>query len=430
MVCPFLLKAAFLANMKGSGYISLVSGLCHNHLFRAFRMELLMRPKGTYNRVYTLKHLLSTILLLLSYSSARSVVSATRLSLKVPVNPVPEGGMLSIHCQIFDLDPAYEVTLSRQLGDDNQRLSWNLDLLQSVEDRVFLAIRQLEDGSVVYFMSITEVNKSDQGKYSCRILSLAGDLPRDIQSESVSVYIQYFPDSPECKTEQGSGLESGQKVTVTCSANRAEPDVDLQWKRTGEGDLSGASLSTRTTSDRRFTSITLQVRPDDDQIILVCQMMSDAFPERMATCHVGPIKVSGNTDVKPSVAMIPGTGTHTDISVTHDVSTALVVRKTTKDQEDITECRKSCSTLTITYWILATAIGGFLALILFIGTIALLFKLYKLNQSPYCKPRTGVTLQRRQTRDIYVELDKGGKDAKVYMSLDRCKKRGDVSVYS
>lgn len=390
-----------------------------------------MRPKGIYNHINAFKHLLCTILLLLSYLSTRSGALATRLSLKVPVNPVPEGGMLSIHCQIFDLDPEYEVTLSRQLGDDNQRLSWNLDILQSVEDRVFLASRQLNDGSVVYFMSITEVTKSDQGKYSCRILSLAGEFPKDIQSESVDVDIQYFPDSPECATEQESGqLESGQTLTVTCTANRAEPDVDLQWKRTGEGDLSDGTITSWTTNEKRFTNMTLKVRPEDDQVILVCQMISDAFPERMATCHIGPFKVTGNSDVKPSVAMIPGTGTYIDTSGTHDVSTALVVTKTTRNLYDMTDCRQSCSTLTITYWILATAIGGFLALILFIGTIVLLFKFYKLNRSPYCKPRTAVTLQRRQMRDIYVELDKGGKDAKVYMSLDRCKKRGDASVYS
>ena len=70
-----------------------------------------------------------------------------------PVNPVKEQGLLTIHCQVRNLDDNHQVTITRRVGDRIQQISVDEDVLgNAVDERVFLAVRQLLDGSTVYFL--------------------------------------------------------------------------------------------------------------------------------------------------------------------------------------------------------------------------------------------------------------------------------------
>ena len=59
-----------------------------------------------------------------------------------PVNPVQEGGILSVHCQVIGLQDDHGAALFRQVkGGKTERLSLNEDVLSTADDDVFIAWR-------------------------------------------------------------------------------------------------------------------------------------------------------------------------------------------------------------------------------------------------------------------------------------------------
>lgn len=354
-----------------------------------------------------------------------------------------------MRCQIVDLSPGHEVSLSRNLSTGTERLSWNDGILQTVEERVFLA-KRLIDGAAVYFISIINVRRTDEGRYTCRVWSLMSDNPGDIGSESVDVKIQYFPPKPECETDhqQGLSVQAGATFKVTCLADKGNPTVDLKWERTGDGDLTRTAEMTQEESrdgQRVVSTLTVELGSKDNQIVLVCKMTSEAFPDKIATCHVGPIAVVSDptqmvTDdggiLLPSDREVrPQEVTTTALTVPSHVTTEFT--RKTRYTPNKNECLQTCSTSTLTNWVIATIIAGLIALVLLVGTIVLLFKLNGLHSTPhYVEPQQPQQIDmnihdQSRAREIYYEVDgKQGKEAMVYMALDKCQRAGDVSVYS
>ena len=158
-----------------------------------------------------------------------------------PVNPVKAGGILSIHCQVNGLESGQSITLSRQLKDSSQidRLSWDLTLTVQ-DDRIFLAMRQLEDGSLVYFLSVLQVTIADKGMYICTVS--ASNL-KVVAEESIDIEVQHFPDDPhpECFPPDKMQVEVGELVAMSCVSEAGYPVVDISWKRTGSGKVATSS---------------------------------------------------------------------------------------------------------------------------------------------------------------------------------------------
>ena len=99
----------------------------------------------------------------------QTVSAKTSIIATAPLKEVEEGAILSVHCQVTELEEGHEVTLYRiRDGQSVQRVSVG-DILTQDEDRLFLATRQLGDGSTVYFLSVMEVTRSDQGTYRCQV---------------------------------------------------------------------------------------------------------------------------------------------------------------------------------------------------------------------------------------------------------------------
>ena len=249
------------------------------------------KMEGTQlNKAFVIISFIASILIL-------ELTSAdTRLNVEAPVSPVKHGGILSIHCQIWELQSdLHEVTISRQVrGQRSQRLSMGDVIMQNWEDRIFLAIRQLGDGTVVYFLSITQVTTADAGSYSCELFT--DSLRRVIDDDRVEIEVEYFPeDEPECIPPVSLDIHAGVPVEIACNTPDAYPGVELLWRRTGTGIMPPDVL---TKTDGAVSSrLTYLPDVDDTGVMFFCEVTSVAFPDVVKKCHIGPFTVKGTRGV-------------------------------------------------------------------------------------------------------------------------------------
>ena len=339
--------------------------------------------------------------------SAANVVIETA----VPVNPVKTGGILSLHCRIWNLESNHQVQIYRKLtGKHSEMVSVDEYVLQNIEDRVFLASRQLEDGSSVYFLSVTDITKSDQGTYSCKVVgSNEEDDTITLGRSLVNIDVHFFPtDSyPVCSPNEGLTLTEGELTTLNCSSEIANPIPDITWIKTGDGEIqSGVTVRNGVV----YSELRIVPTLADKGKMFLCQLTSPMFPDVVQSCHVGPLEVLRNPKYVPAPVTNPPQ-VKTNALVTPSIETTLTLKR---------NCLKSCpSSISspVSFWIIATAVAGVFALtFLFLGVI-LVIKYNRMNQGR--RKQLPPHLNREY---IYSELEHKPAESQLYMSLE---KRGD-----
>ncbi|XP_072047505.1 uncharacterized protein [Amphiura filiformis] len=339
--------------------------------------------------------------------------SEPTVTVTAPVNPVDEGAIFSIHCQVFNLGEGQEVTLLKVTGGRSQRLTLEGTIMVS-DDRMFLAVRQLNDGSTVYFLSVIDARKSDDREYQCKIIDPAGDAT-NLPEKSVFIGVNYYPDSePECAYNSPLVIPEGGVVSFNCSSVLANPEVDIQWIRTGSQEkLKSADIFR---GDRKYSVVSFRTKLTDNNAVFLCEVSSLAFPDKTKSCHVGPLLItskSGASDPNPDMKIddpILRGNQDNDISF----QPTLIAKRPPMKTED---CSKVClSTKSLeSKWILATIFTGCGAFIFLILGLALFVK-YLNARSPYTRPRYIATP--KPTADgIYSELECKRGDGKFYMTL-------------
>ncbi len=332
-----------------------------------------------------------------------------KLEAKLPVNPVKQGGFLSVYCQIWNIKEEYKVTISRNLRSkrlQTEMLSWGPDVLG--DERVLLALRTLEDGSAVYFLTILDVTREDEGTYVCKVRTLSGG-EQIIGTSSVDVTINYFPgeSSPTCSPGEPIVVTEGQEIVLNCSSTEGKPHVNFKWSKTPQHNRDSV-LEDNVQSHDTHSLLTFKPSHRDDNAIFVCTISSPAFPQRSRTCHIGPITV------------------HRDLSKQSVPSTTLLATQKVREthpnvilptQASSSSCSKVCSTWNtdVYYWIVSTVAFSIIAIIFIIVGFCLLVKYYKLSSSSVNTPQMRIY---NDAEDTYEKLEYRN-DRKVYMALDK-----------
>ena len=335
----------------------------------------------------------------------------TTIQASAPVSPVEAGGILSLHCQIRDLSDDMEVKILRTVGGKTERLSADKDIKSEAGDRVFLAIRTMFDGTTVYFLSIMGVTVDDGGSYFCQVVKEEVTATTIVAVDSIEIGIMHFPDETEpiCETNQPTTILSGTEMILNCSSTKSNPSVNIKWSRTGT-DTTIPKSEHGIGVERVYSFIKIRPSVADDQVIFMCQISSPYFPNKVQTCHIGPIKVNHNKNI-------------VEIPSTQSIhSPTGPVQKTPRSQIPVveavpTDCEAVCTTLStpVVYWVIATISAGILSFIFLIIGMVLLIKMCNIHSSAPMEDSYACSPPLHDK--IYVELETKKPRDKLYMAL-------------
>ena len=367
--------------------------------------------------------------------------TTTSVEVTTPLRHVREGGMMGIHCQVTNLRVEYMITISRQLtgSDSPETLSYDDNIQPDVDDRVFLAVKRIPNGAVVYFLTIVDVDTSDEGEYFCKVLSTVGTVA-EIAADSVTIPIQHFPTDPNptCySAKQSLEVVAGTLVVLNCTSDAGYPPVKLTWGKTGDPTpLSSGSNHQQDTVVQDgvvFRELRFKVSANGAGAIFLCSLSSPAFPGQVKTCHVGPFKVlpnpGGDNNQVPSTSTI-----HQDSSPDEDQRRPTVPSKVPAATD---RCKLKCSSMqntTTQYWIISAVLAVTILLVFLTVTTCLALRLRTMGRD---RPPPGPPMVYRypQLREgVYEALEGiGGKsqggggdggNMQMYMTLDKLHKTG------
>lgn len=344
-----------------------------------------------------------------------SEAAATRVETTLPIPAAEEHGVFSIHCQVWNLASDHEVTMFRRVGSGIQRLSLGEGISEGVSERVFLAVRQLVDGSKIYFLTFMEATRADRGEYSCKVVDIAA-IQLNLPSDSVTVEIEYFPSDfePVCASSTRQVVvQAGHHLVLNCSSQVGNPPVNVQWMRAGTDEI---LRSTRHIRGGMVFAL-LQLRPSerDDQAVFICKISSEYFPEEVKTCHIGPFTVVGGSE--------PG---HEEGNVSPNIppSEETVIHRNNKSTIGTAErCKNMCENTDVFYWVLTTTIAGFIAVLFLTISLILLVKFHSARSNADAaatEPQYMQGLRPQPREEIYTELEgRIGPDNLVFMKLEK-----------
>ena len=88
--------------------------------------------------------------------------------------PVEEGNILAHHCEVLNFKAnEQKVSILRITNGKVKRLAMGNNVMQNVVDeRIFLATRQLNNLSTVYFLTIIRANRNDKGNTCARLSNM------------------------------------------------------------------------------------------------------------------------------------------------------------------------------------------------------------------------------------------------------------------
>ena len=137
--------------------------------------------------ILCIKVLMVQLLMAITMASVETTIEVTS-----PIERVVEGGILSVHCQVWNLESGHEVSIFRTVNTGTHRISLNGNVPQEVDSRIYLAVRQAHGGSKIYFLTIIEASKQDEGKYECKVINTIGRVAQ-IAVDSIDLKVEYFP---------------------------------------------------------------------------------------------------------------------------------------------------------------------------------------------------------------------------------------------
>ncbi len=340
--------------------------------------------------------------------------SDTRISASLPINPVETGAVFALHCQVWNLDADTQaVQVFKTTDKQSQQLSINENVVPGVEERIFMAVRHLGDGSIIYFLSIIDAKTEDEAVYECKVVS---NFPKitEVAVEKVPLQVTYFPSvsNPVCDDIDSSVVYEGETISLSCHSDPGNPAVNVAWKRTGSDKYLDTKV--RTDDNGRIHSVAeLTARSRDNGAVFLCEISSSGFPGLKQTCHIGPVQILKH----PSRPFIPPPETTTVAVVKPKDSQDIIIGGHIEVPFNVQDCDDICAQLeesAVVYWVVGTIVAAILALIFCIVCLVLLMKWCKQTADEFS---TDYAQPIEDAEKIYVEVESKRDSGKMYMSL-------------
>ena len=333
----------------------------------------------------------------------------TRVEVTTPTNLVTVGGILVVQCQIWEIQDGDIVVIARTYDGGSEQISYGSNILDSsAKERVYLAIRRFPDGTVLYFLTLLNILSMDSGEYACTVSRMSGIRLTEIAYDSADVQICSFPDEsqPSCVSfPSNTALMEGDMLELTCTTYKTIPIAHLKWRLLSTYEYLESTNSRRKREDIVSTTyVTLNMAHHD--AIFRCEMTSEAFPDRMQSCEIGPISVKSSKS----------TVNH-GLSLTTARSKEVIRLDAAKPPD---ECLNICtsSSETIFYLTVSTAATCFLTIVFIITTCIMCFKHHSVSSNVRQRQRQAPSPPSLASDPVYVSLQRRNTNERVYMTLE------------
>ena len=341
-----------------------------------------------------------------------SVGAETNVELSASINPVTNGGILVLQCQIQNMQDGYRVMIMRRtMQSVLEQLTMDQVILPStVSSRIFLSIRIFSGGSKVYFMTVVDVSTSDQGEYLCTVSTLSdlGEF-KAIARDSATIQVYSFPEgnNPYCISNIANNLYEGKTtIELSCSSEQGHPTVELNWFRRGSSDqvISPSVIQ----NDQVVSQVEFTASRVDQNAVFVCEMISEGFPDYKRTCEVGPVKIIQETGSTSLITTSP---------------TVIGVEADSKIEQDtllLGDCNNEChsSSSMVFYLTVSTAAASLLCVIFFITTVIMCCKYHNKSNEARQRHEHIPTPPIRVADPNYRSLQRRTDNELVYMTLE------------
>ena len=297
-----------------------------------------------------------------------SAGAETNVELSAHINPVTNGGILALQCQIQNMQDGYRVVILRRpmQGVPEQLTMGDTIVTSTASSRIFLSIRTFPGGSKVYFMTMVDVSLIDESEYLCTVSTFSdfGEF-KAIARDSVTIQVYSFPvaNSPMCTSNVAKSLHEGKStIELSCSSEQGHPTVELTWFRRGYSDqlISPSVIQ----NDQVVSHVEFTASHVDQNAVFVCEMTSNGFPDYKRTCEVGPVKIIQETTSTSLITTSP--------NVIGIVGDSNIDKDTLLPGDCNNECDSSSST--VFYLTVSTAAASLLCVIFFITTVIMCCK--------------------------------------------------------
>ena len=338
---------------------------------------------------------------------AMTAMADTKVELTTLNNPVTVGGILTIQCQIWNLQEGYMVNILRMVNGLPQLITSGISYMPSpVHNRVYLALRTAPDGSDIYFVTMLGVTEQDGGEYICKAYSIVHT--DDIQ-DSTEIEIYSFPTLayPICTSLPVSPVRiiEADILMLECSSEMTTPKVDLMWRNI----MADIPLKTRHIfkDSTVYATTELEINSSHQRAVFVCTMTCTGFPDRQRSCQVGPLNVVPRFSEEAEATRRETPPTNDDDVVVNEV----MVETPSGD------CSKTCSpenTDLQFYLTIATFVAGLLMIIFLTTTIIMCCRYHYISTMI----NDGQHLSIQDTDPVYVSLQRRSNYERVYMPFE------------
>ncbi len=334
-------------------------------------------------------------------------VAGTRVSISTPISPVTVGGILAIKCQVWDTQHNFVVSILRSSNGRTKQLT-NGPVIQSTGKlSLFLATRTFSDGSVVYFLTMTEVTKEDQGEYVCRVIDISES--NKIAEDKIDLELYSLPGNmyPVCDSIPNlqSPINIGETLTLQCTSGKGVPAVQMKWINT----KSTGYLSSYETMDGNLlhSEVITHVDRSLNGAVFLCEIRTDALSDWKRTCVVGPVKIRSH--ISSSNVLNSQTLLDDDLKLTYE-------------KPSFSEtCGECSSNVTVEFYLtVATAGAGLLTILFIVTTIIMCHKYHSISEQTRRQP-TRVLTSQQSVEPVYVSLQRRPQSTyseREYMTLE------------
>ena len=220
-------------------------------------------------------------LFILSFLPLLAKSAKTSVEVSSPTNPVEEGRILAINCEIRNMRDEYTVQFLRIIDTRTEQLTTGDTYMQStISQRVFLAKRTFTGTTAIYFLTIVDIMMADKGTYVCNVNTYTKGISLNIGHDNMDIEVYTFPKAnPICQiTANRNTFRKGDKLVLTCTSATTHPIVDLEWSSSSSGEpITAQTVYGESTV---YSELKVFMSENYDREILICRMTSRGFPNR------------------------------------------------------------------------------------------------------------------------------------------------------